>query len=159
MNIITIEQAREHCKTDGVDDELLTLYANAAEAACAQLANRALFVDQAALEAAVAEVSTSMSAAFTAHKTAMDAAASLDLDNREWAEGKAHSDLIAARVRASNIVSGIVADGDIIAAILLTTGHFYRNREEVVVGQGGKPEQVPMAAQRIMAWYRRVGTL
>lgn len=156
MNIITIEQAREHCKTDAVDDEMLTIYANAAEAACAQLANRALFVDQAALEAAVAAVSPTMTAAFAAHKTALDAAASLDEFNREWAEDEANQTLMAARVRASHIIAGKVADDDIIAAILLTTGHFYRNREE---NGTTKFDEVPMGAARIMRWHRRVGTL
>lgn len=159
MDIITITQARDHCKTDAVDDVMLIVYANAAEKVCAQLANRALFVTQAALTTAIDTVPTTMTAAFTAHTNAMTAAASLDENNRLFAEDKAAAALRSARVAASNIVHGIVADNDIIAAILLTTGHFYRNREEVVVGQAGRPEQVPMAAERIMRWHRRVGTL
>ena len=43
MKIVTIGQVREHVKADGDDDELLTAYANAAEAACERLANRAIF--------------------------------------------------------------------------------------------------------------------
>lgn len=156
MNIITIEQARAHCKTDAQDDEVLTLCANAAERACANLANRGLFVDQAALDTAINGLSATMSAAFTAHANAMEAAASLPEDDRDLAERIAEQRLRNAQLAAGNAIHGIVADDDIIAAILLTTGHFYRNREEVGTA---KFEQLPMGAERIMRWYRRAGSL
>ena len=139
---------------------MLTIYANAAEKACANFANRALFVDQAALDAAIQAVPAAMSAAFIAHKSAVEAAASIaDEDERDIAESIAHQKLFAARVAQSNIIYGIAVDEDIIAAILLTTGHFYRNREEVVVGSDSAVNQLPIGAERIMKWYRRVGSL
>ena len=159
MKFITIEQAREHCKTDGVDDEMLTIYANAAEKACAQLANRDLFLDQAELDAAIAGVPASMAAAFTAYNDAINAAGSLDADNKAYAEQQASSVLLQARVRANNIINGIPVNDDIIAAILLTTAHFYRNREEVVAGAQANVNQLPMGAERIMGWYRWTGSL
>lgn len=159
MNIITIEQARAHCKTDAVDDDMLTIYANAAEKACANLANRALFVDQAALDAAILAVPAAMSAAFAAHASAVEAAASLPEEERDIAESVAAQKLFAVRMTQSNIIYGIPVDADIIAAILLTTAHFYRNREEVVVGSNAAVNQLPIGAERIMRWYRRVGAL
>lgn len=159
MELITIEQARAHSKTDGVDDEVLTIAANAAERVCAQLANRALFPSAEAMDAAIAAVSDEMAAAFTSHANALDAAASLDEENKTIAVMRADAALQAARNKATNIIHGIIVDDDIIAAILLVTGHFYRNREEVVSGANAKVDSIPLGAERIMRWYRRVGEL
>src|SRR4051794_31868910 len=52
MNLITIDQLRSHCKADGDDDDVLTIYGNGAEAACARLANRHLYPDPESMAAA-----------------------------------------------------------------------------------------------------------
>lgn len=53
MELVTIEQARTHCRTDMHDDELLQLYGDAAEGAAQQFLNRRVFPDAATMDAAV----------------------------------------------------------------------------------------------------------
>ena len=90
MRLITIEQARRHCRAEGEDDQLLELYAGAAVEAAQNFLNRKLFEDEAAMAAAVLE-------------------------------GSAGAD-------------PMVANDAVRAAVLLTLGHLYRNREEVITG-------------------------
>ena len=80
MNLITLDEARDHCKAEGDDDDLLVVYCNAAESLCARLANRSLFVNTAALNAAVATVGTRMAAAYTAYDAAILSADTQDDD-------------------------------------------------------------------------------
>lgn len=52
--ILTLDQCKAHLRVDGTDeDAAITLYAGAAEEAAAQYVNRALYADQAGLDAAV----------------------------------------------------------------------------------------------------------
>lgn len=53
MELITIEQARAHCRADPEDDELLHVYSSASEGAAQQFLNRRVFPDAASMEAAV----------------------------------------------------------------------------------------------------------
>lgn len=160
MKLITIAQARDHCKADGADDDaMLTVYADAAEAICARLANRSLFATQAELDAAVAGVAATMATAYANYDAAVEVANGQDdtriqtmqLAQAQWALDK-------ATVDAEAIIHGIVADADVIDAVLLTTGHLYRNRENVATGTGAAAVEVPMTAQNIMANRRWIGT-
>ena len=56
-------------------------------------------------------------------------------------------------------INGVVIDGTITAAILMMLGHFYRNRQEVVVGQYSGATQLPAGARRILEPYLWVGNL
>jgi Phage QLRG family, putative DNA packaging. len=171
MKLITLDQARDHVKADGDDDELLTVYCNAAEAACARLANRNLYPATADLNAAVATISATMLAAYAAYDAAV-----LDADAQDDDRMKVMM-LAAAQVALNNatnqvdaIVHGLALDvaadasgqpvgDDIVLAILMTVGHMYRNRESVVTGQGAAAVEVPMSAQNIMAMHRWIGPL
>lgn len=53
MQLITIEQARQHCRADGADDAMLELYGGAAEEAAQEFMNRKVFPDAASMAAAV----------------------------------------------------------------------------------------------------------
>lgn len=67
MQLITLEQARAHCRVDGTaDDDMLTLYGDAAEEAARQLLNRNIYPDQASLEAAADETGIVANAAIVA---------------------------------------------------------------------------------------------
>jgi len=90
MRLITIEQARQHCRADSADDAMLELYGGAAEEAAQEFLNRKVFPDAASMAAAVLA-------------------------------GTAGCDPI------------VVTDA-IRAAVLLTLGHLYANRENVVTG-------------------------
>lgn len=160
MNLITLAQARLHVKADGDDDDVLTIYCNAAEAACARLANRNLYKDMAALNAALSALPDALSDAWEAHDAAMIAAAGLsDLRQRAFAEDNARASLSAAMATHQNVVNGIVVTDDMIAAVLLTVGHLYRNRENNITGQGAAAVELPMSAQNLMAPHRWIGPL
>lgn len=63
----------------------------------------------------------------------------------------------AAIMRRSN---GVTVDETIRAAILLTAGHLYRNRQDVIAGAGSAAAvQLPNGARRILEPYLWVGNL
>ena len=166
MKLITLDQARDHCKADGDDDDLIATYANAAEAACARRANRAIFATTAELTTARDAAKAALIAAYTQYDTNSAAAIASD-DNRVsgMLTSFAEATLRNATVRADNVFYGIAMDtdedtsADIIAAVLLTLGHFYVNRSGVITGQGAAAVEVPDAANTIMDRYRWVGQL
>lgn len=53
MQLITIDQARQHCRADSADDAMLELYGGAAEVAAQQFLNRRVFKDTESMAAAV----------------------------------------------------------------------------------------------------------
>lgn len=159
MDFITIDRARAHCKADSADDAMLTIYGNAAEKACANLVNRAVFVDQEALETAQTTAYADMSAANAAYATAVDDANALTGSDKTSAMQKANADLFKAQATYLGIVNGMVVTEDFIAAVLLVLGHLYRNREDVVTGQAAAAVQIPMGAQALLAPLRNVGML
>lgn len=110
MPLVSLELARSHCKTDGDDDALLSVYLAAAEAHAQEVLNRRVFASAEEMAEAV-----------------LDGAAGAD---------------------------PMVVNDAIRAAILLLTGHFYRNREDVVGGRGAAAVQLPMGAVHLLWPYR-----
>jgi hypothetical protein len=164
MKLITIEQARDHVRSDGDDDTLLTTYCNAAEAACARLANRSLFATTADLTTAVVAIPDMMVQAYAAYDAAVIDADAQDDDRIKGMKlGLAQVALDRATLRADADMHGLALDmpdcDDILSAILLTVGHLYRNRENVVSGQGAAAVELPMSAQNIMNNHRWIGPL
>lgn len=164
MQLITIQQARDHCKADGDDDDMLRLYADAAEAECARLANRALYATTAALNAAVAGVPAKMTAAYAAYDAAIAVATASD-DDRVGCmlAAQAQSALNATTVECEAILHGLALDvpenKNIIAAVLLCLGHYYATRPAVITGQGAAAVEVPRGTADIMQLHRWVGPL
>ena len=161
MKLITLAQARDHCHDDGDADALLLQYIDSAEAACAQIANRNLYMTAADQAAAVAAVPTTMSTAYSAYDAAVDIANSADDDRmRSMMLANAKIALDRASITAERTVNGITVEQypDIAIAVLMTVGHFYRNRENVVSGQGAAAIEVPMSAHNIMSNLRWIGS-
>lgn len=164
MQLITIEQARDHVKAEGDDDAQIRLYASAAEAECARLANRALFATTAALNTAVAGVPAKMIAAYAAYDTAMEAAAASD-DCRVsgMLAAQAQAALNAVTCECDAITHGVALDvpkyDNIRSAVLLLLGHFYETRPAVISGQGAAAVEVPMGTASIMQGHRWIGPL
>lgn len=169
MKLITLDEARDHCKAEGDDDGLLTTYCNAAEAACARLANRSLFATTAELNAAVASVNSRMAAAYTTYDAAIASAEAAD-DDRITAMMKsaAQSQLDAATTRCEADLHGLALDAAadaagmpgndaIKAAVLLLVAHYYATRPTVITGQGAAAVEVPQGTSDIMALYRWIG--
>jgi hypothetical protein len=164
MRLITIEQARDHVRADGDDDELLTTYCDSAETVCAKIANRSLFATAAELAAAVAAIPDQMIQAYAAYDAAVVDANAQDDDRIKGMKlGLAQVALDKATIKADADAHGLTLDAvenkDIISAILLTVGHLYRNRENVSAGQGAAAVEVPMTAQNIMEMHRWIGPL
>ncbi len=53
MELITIEQARAHCRVDADDDALLQLYGSASEGAAQDFLNRRVYPDESSMAAAI----------------------------------------------------------------------------------------------------------
>jgi hypothetical protein len=158
MVLVTLEELLEHCKQDaGVDDAELTRCGNAAEKMAAQFTNRDIFPDQTAFDAALDGVSSSMAAAHVAYDAAIAAADALsDSRDQAYATERAKKDLRAVTARNSRILSGMIVNDAIKAAILLIAAHLYRNREEVAVGATVATVQIPMGAARILDSYEAI---
>lgn len=110
MELVTLDQVRDHCRASSDDDTLLTLYAEAAEAQAQDFLNRRVFADTAKMADAV-----------------LDGAAGDD---------------------------PMVVTPAIKAAVLLLTGHLYRNREEVITGTIVSEMK---EGARALLWPHRVG--
>lgn len=164
MQLITIEQARDHVKAEGDDDDLITLYASAAEAECARLANRALFATTADLNAAVAGIPAKMTAAYATYDAAMEAAVASDDDRVAcMLSAQAKAALTAVTVECEGITHGLSLEdpknANIIAAVLLCLGHYYATRPTVITGQGAAAVEVPRGTADIMQGHRWIGPL
>ncbi len=158
MQFVTIEEVRQHCKADSGDDAMLTIYGEGAEAAAVAFLNRNVYVDNAALVAALAAVD--MTSIHSAYEDAIEAADALDSDlDKQFAIDAAGIALRSAQVDASFVLEGMVITKNIKSAILLIVGHLYRNRETVVAGQSASAVEVPMSAQWLMSPYRKIGPL
>ena len=169
MKLITLDQARDHVKADGDDDELLTAYCNMAEAMCARIANRNLYATTADLNAAVAGIPAAMTAAYATYDAAVETANAQDDDRiKTMMLAQAQIKLAAATNNAELIAHGLALDAApdaaglpgadaILAAILTAAGHFYRSREAVVTGQGAATVEVPLTTRHIMEEYRWIG--
>lgn len=164
MKLITLAQARDHCKADGDDDDLITVYADAAEAACARLANRNLYATASELATAIGGVPAAMTTAYATYDADVAIANSQDdtrIQTMMLAQAQVSLDKATNNVDA--IIHGLALDtipgDDIVCAVLMTTGHFYRNRENVITGQGAAAIEVPMSAQNIMSNNRWLGPL
>lgn len=160
MEIITIDQARDHCKADSADDNMLTIYGNAAEQAIGRLVNRGVYPTAEARSADITAKSAELVAAFTAYDTAVEAADAVDDDRvREMMLASAEAELSRAKSEAGNAIHGIVANDDLKGAIFLVLGHLWANRETTVVGPSLNAVAVPFGAENLAWPYRRLGLL
>lgn len=156
--MITIGQLRAHCRADVEDDTLLGVYLDAAVKACARAANRNLYWTQDELTAARETAVSSLNQAEATYKDTIAVNKALyvgdtlfrtnALAGRQWDDAVRNYE---------NIVNGRVIEGDIIEAILMTAGHYYRNREEVTASNGAQAVQLPQSAEIIMYRNRYIG--
>lgn len=158
MNLITLAQACNQCKVDeGDDDAQVILYADAAEAAIAAACNRNLYATDGALAAAVANIPGAMATAAAAYTAAIEAADLLEEPAKGVATRLADHALAKATIAQENVMWGIVAGKDLVAAVLLTLGHLYDNRKGVVSGQGSTAVELPLGAEHLAYRHRRLG--
>lgn len=152
--MIDLELAREHLKADeeDVEDDLIEQYIASAVSACEGYCNRKFYNDETARAADYTVALADMQTAITARDTALAAATNDEVKNI------INNDYIAKRGSVLARCNGVVIDDAIIAAILRMLGHFYKNRQEVVVSQASAT-QLPAGAQRILQPYLWIGDL
>lgn len=152
--IISLPTAKQHLRVDGNDeDAILSLYIGAAEVSAAEFLNRALFADQTALDTSAAAVTDTLIAAGATYESALTAAAAItDPVARTAAETYAADVYTRAQAVAAETRAGMVINSAVQAAILLTLGHLYANREEVVIG--ASVAQLPQGARQLLQPYR-----
>lgn len=156
MPMLTALQCREHCNViDAEQDAVLLAFLASAEDAAAAYLNRTIHADQAALDAAIAAYPQAVATARAAYDTSITAA-TLEPDKykaaamRDIASLKLSKELRSAEWAAN----GIVVNPSILAAVKLTLGHLYENRESVITGTIAS--EIPQGVSPILRPYRLV---
>lgn len=152
--LLDLSTAKLHLRVIGADeDTTITLYAKAAEQAAVSFIDRRVFADDTALSAAIAAAPAALSAATVAYKAAIADAASVS-EPVEQAEALRVADLAynRARIASRQVHDGIVINEAITAAMLLTIGHLYTNREDAVVGTIAA--ELPLGSRFLLQPYR-----
>jgi hypothetical protein len=136
MSFIQLSEAKIHLRVDGTDeDALIGLYINAAEQAAIKAMDRGVYADGTALQTAMTTAPAALTAATAAKEAAVTAAEALtDADEKAAALQAAENAYMGALVAYRQVFDGIVVNDQIRAAVLLTVGHLYANREDAVVG-------------------------
>lgn len=147
-----IDTARKFLKADGPDDDVITNMLPQAQSICEGYCNRRFYADAETAEADFIE-------ALTDRADALANRATLLTSHTDAGTQKLIRDhYIEVLGRIKQRCNGIAIDGLIEAAIYLTLGHLYINREDNVVS-GNNAVQVPVGAQRILQPYLWIGDL
>ncbi|HEY0662368.1 MAG TPA: head-tail connector protein [Lysobacter sp.] len=156
MPLVTLDQARAHVRegADFPEAQIEPALKGAEDAAQAYL-NRRVYESQEALDAARGTYAADMGDAKADYDAAVVAAAALS----DEAEQVAALELAAvqfaeAKAEAAKALHGMVANDSVVSAILLTFGHLFANREDVVVG--ASVAEIPLGARTLLRPYRRV---
>ena len=146
MPFITLEQAQQHLRSDSDEADLLLKIA-AAERSAIEYLQCNVYADQTALDAAIAAVPATLSAAKAAYIIA-DAEADALTDYDMALDGKAHAMSLYMRAvyAATRTRQGVVINELIIAAMLLILGRLFEVRED--------DAEMPRAAQDLLAPFR-----
>ena len=136
MSLVTLESAKLHLRVDSSDeDALIAVYITAAEQSAVSLLDRGVYVDGTALGVAKAAAPGELDTAIAAYESAIAAADALADEAAKAASIQtAGNDLLRAQVAHRHAMDGMVVNEAIKAAVLLTVGHLYAHREDVVVG-------------------------
>jgi len=154
---ITQEIAIAHLRltADDIDSDI-TLKSDAAEQATIGYLKRAVYENQAKLDAAIAQVPAALAAAKDVYASA-DAAASLIADRELCLIEKTYAfDVYRnAKFAAASTRRGLVINSAILSAMLLILGDLWENREDTAVGLSVTP--VPNGARCLLDAYRHYG--
>lgn len=153
MAIVALSVAKAHLRLESdYPDAQVQGKLDAAESSAGQFLNRRIFEDQDTLDAAIAAVPGELAAAGAAYQNAMTAAADIeDSVARCAAERHALRVYRDAQTAAEETYAGIVINAQIEAAILLTLGHLFENRQDV---QQGAVQPMPIGATQLLFPFR-----
>lgn len=156
MPIVSIAQARSHVRVeaDYPEEQLQAAVAGAVDAAQAYL-NRRIYESSGTLAQARAGYPAAVRAAAIARDRAL--ADAVFIENREERTAAIRLANVAfgeATAEADACIHGVVVNPSIVTAVLLTIGHLYANRSDVVVG--AQAVELPNGAKSLLRPYRRV---
>ena len=156
MALITIDEALAHCRLEpDYPAEQMLAYIHAAESSVIAYLNRAVFEDQAALDAAQTGLSAKVGAAYDAYSAALQAAMSMkNVGQKEVMIKMAETKYMEARISAYRTINAIVINGSIVAAMLLTLGNLFQNRESDVIGVSAA--RLPTGVPELLNGFRVV---
>lgn len=151
--LVDLDAARAHLRVDSdAEDELIGLYLGAAEESAQQFLNARIYPDQASLAAARAAAIAALGAAQGAWLDAINAArAAPTVAERDVLLDAGEAEYLRAIADCAMTMHGLVLTDDIRAAILLTLGHLYANREDVIAGPGSGATELPQGARALLA--------
>lgn len=153
MPVIDMAIARHHLREPEDDDAYLVGLLEAAETSAADYLQRRFYADADDLAAARMLVPATRAAARTAFETARQQAEEIsDGEDRQAALADAERVRRETLDQCEAVAQGIVINPAIQAACLLTLGHLYANREDVVVGT--ITAQMPIGATALLTPYR-----
>lgn len=137
MSVISIETAIEHLRAEDDDRAFIQGLLDAAELAAASFLQRNIYPDEESLLAARGTVALMRRAARARQSAGLELAGLIeDLDDRDAAVNDSEALLREDMEQADAIARGMVLNRAVQAACLLTLGHLYTNREDVVAGSG-----------------------
>ena len=153
--MIDLALAREHLKADDedVEDTLIEQYIASAKTICEGYCNRKFYVDEAARKEAFDQALEDQVTIDDDYDAAIRAATN---DSVRGLLANDHASRIGELRQSAN---GVVVDDTIIAAMLMTLGHLYKNRQEVIAGQQSSATWVPAGARRMLEPYLWIGDL
>lgn len=153
MSIVTLAEAKLHLRVDHSDeDALISVWIAAAEESARQHIERNIYADATALSTAIAAAPAALTAATSAYEAAVTAAEAIADDVESQSAMDAASRNYASAIADTRYtLAGLVINDAIRAAILLTVGHLYANREAVTVGQA---LELPMGVAHLLNTYK-----
>ena len=156
MIFVTTSEAKLHLRVDSADeDALIGVYITAAEQMAIALLDRGVYADDTALGVAKAAAPGELDTAIAAYESAIAAAEALADETAKAASIQtARNGLLRAKVAHRHAMDGMVVNEAIKAAVLLTVGHLYANREDVVAVAGVSVAQLPNGAEWLLAPYK-----
>ena len=151
---IDLDLARQHLKADpeDIEDDLIEQYIASAISACEGFCNRKFYQDAATKDSDYAAAMEVMQEAIDTRDAALADATNVEI------RSIINNNFAVKRGSVLARCNGIVVDDTVTAAILLMLGHFYKNRQEVVVSQASAT-QLPAGAKRILEPYLWIGDL
>lgn len=146
MPLLTPDECIVQCSADPADAPLLEKLLASAESAVAGHLNRAFFATAAELMAAQDALPAAAGEAQDAYDAAISSAGALsNAAARKMSVDLAEERLKEAKIGFQRVLFGMVVTPRIEAAVRLTLGNLYANREEVVVGASATrlPQGIP----------------